>query len=176
MLRAARDAGTEIGLLAKTYMESGKLVPDDVVWQVAHEALLACNFDDFVLDGFPRTIAQADWFDADMESAGGGFRIVSLEVPERVILRRISNRRIHRVTGEIFHLEHKPPPPDTDPGDLIQRKDDAPEAVKHRLEVYDQETAPIKHHYRERGELLEVNGYGSVATVSARVFAALGVD
>jgi len=175
MLRAARDAGTRVGLEAKHYLEAGKLVPDDVVCGIAHDALTECGFDNFVLDGFPRTIPQADWLDMEMEGVGGGFRMVSLEVPHEIIVARLSKRRMHRVTGEVFHLEFNPPPEDLDPADLIQRNDDRPEAIEQRLRVYDIQTAPIKDHYAARGALIEVDGVGDVQTVAGRIVASLSL-
>jgi adenylate kinase len=173
MLRAARDAGTDVGLEARPYLESGKLVPDEVVWRIAHEALSECGFDDFILDGFPRTIQQADWLDADLDQVGGGFRVVSLEVPSTIIVDRLSKRRIHRHTGEVYHLEYNPPPIGTPEEHLIQRRDDRPDAIEHRLVVYGRETAPIKQHYDARGELIKVDGVGEPAVISQRIITVL---
>jgi adenylate kinase len=175
MLRAARDAGVAVGIEAQRYMENGELVPDDLVWKIAHEALSDCNFDNFVLDGFPRTIQQADWLDADIDKLGGGFRIISLEVSHELIIDRISKRRMHRVSGEIYHLEFSPPPADLDPADLIQRRDDHPDAVEQRLRVYDRQTAPIKDHYAKRGGLTKIDGVGDVETVARRIAASLPI-
>ncbi|MFV1981800.1 MAG: adenylate kinase family protein, partial [Rhodothermia bacterium] len=124
---------------------------------------------------FPRTIPQAEWLDLEMERVGGGFRMVSLEVPHDIIIARLSNRRMHRVTGEVFHLEFNPPPEDLDPVDLIQRKDDRPAAIEQRLGVYDLQTAPIKDHYVDRAALIEVDGVGDVETVAARIAASLSL-
>lgn len=173
MLRAARDAGTAVGLEAKRYLDQGELVPDGIVWKIAREALVECGFDDFVLDGFPRTLRQAEWLDRDIQRAGGGLKVISLEVSDNVILKRLSKRRIHRVTGEVYHLENNPPPDDVDPADLIQRADDKPQAVRLRLEVYERETAPIKDHYTRLGALIEVDGAGDVQTVAGRIAQAL---
>jgi adenylate kinase len=173
MLRAARDAGTEVGVDARPYLESGKLVPDEVVWRIAREALSECGFDQFILDGFPRTIQQADWLDSDLDRLGGGFRVVSLEVPGTVIIDRLSQRRIHRHTGEVYHLQYNPPPEGTRPGDLVQRKDDRPEAIEQRLAVYGRETAPIKRHYAKRDALIAIDGVGEPDVVAERIAAAL---
>lgn len=173
MLRAARDAGTTVGLEAKRFLERGELVPDHVVWKIARRALAECGFDDFVLDGFPRTLQQAEWLDRDIRRVGGGLKVISLEVPDHVILKRLSKRRIHRITGEVYHLDNNPPPDDVDPADLVQRMDDKPEAIKLRLEVYERETAPIKDHYAGHGVLVTVNGSGDVRTVADRIEDAL---
>ena len=175
MLRAARNAGTPVGLVAKEYMNRGELVPDSVVCEVAREGLERCGFDDFVLDGFPRTIQQADWLDDEMVRVGGGLSVVSLEVPLSVILERLSKRRLHRVTGEVYHLDLNPPPPDVDPEDLIQRKDDTPEAIKLRLKLYEEETAPIKRHYAALDSLVEVDGVGDAETVADRIVESLSL-
>ncbi len=175
MLRAARDAGTRVGLAAKSYLEAGKLVPDDVVCGIAYDALSKCGFDNFVLDGFPRTIAQAEWLDLEMEGVGGGFRLVSLNVPHDAIIARLSKRRMHPVTGEVFHLEFNPPPEDLDTADLIQRKDDRPATIEQRLRIYDIQNATIRDHYADQGSLIEVDGVGSVQTVAGRIAASLSL-
>lgn len=175
MLRAARDAGTSVGLDANHYLEAGRLVPDAVVLVIAHEAMLECGFDSFVLDGFPRTIPQADWLDEEMERAGAPFKMVSLEVPHEIIISRLSRRRMHRVTGEVYHLKYKPPPANVPPEDLIQRNDDQPVAIEERLRVYDLETAPIKEHYAARDALVEVDGVGDIETVARRIAESLSL-
>ena len=169
MLRAAITNGTQVGLDAKSFMDAGQLVPDLVVWKIAREAVEECGFDDFALDGFPRTIRQAKWLDEDLEKRGGGLKVISLEVSDDVIIERLSQRRIHRDSGEVFHLLLNPPPADISPDDLIQRKDDLPEAIAERLRVYDAQTAPIKEHYAGEGSLFEVDGVGDVQTVADRI-------
>lgn len=175
MLRAARDAGTRVGLEAKHYLEAGRLVPDEMVSELAYDALVECGFDNFVLDGFPRTVAQANWLDTEMKAVGGGFRMLSLEVPHNMIIARLSKRRIHRVTGEVFHLEFNPPPEDLDPANLVQRRDDHPKAIEQRLGIYEIETAPIKDHYIDRGALIEIDGVGNVETVAGRIAESLSL-
>lgn len=175
MLRAAKDARTKVGIEATYYLDAGKLVPDDVVWDIAYAAMADSGFNNFVLDGFPRTIRQADWLDLELEKRPGRFRMISLEAPHRVIVERLSKRRIHRLTGEVFHLDFNPPPDALDPADLVQRKDDLPDAIEERLKVYDIQTAPIKDHYASRGSLIEVDGVGGVETVAGRIAAALSL-
>jgi adenylate kinase len=156
-------------------MNRGELVPDAVVWEVAREALEHCEFDNFILDGFPRTIQQADWLDEDMIRVGGELSVVSLEVPLEVILERLSKRRLHRVTGEVYHLDLNPPPADVDPDDLVQRKDDTPKAIELRLKLYEEETAPIKRHYAALDALIEVDGVGDTKTVADRIVDSLSL-
>lgn len=174
MLRRAIADDTEVGREAKKYMEAGSLVPGFLVRKLAEHAIAACGYDQFVLDGYPRTIEQAEWlteFLAAHEAPLLAF--VSLEVSDDVIVKRISNRRVHVKTGENFHLELKPPPPDIDPDLIIQRKDDRPEAVLHRLLVYHEETRPVEAYYRRKGLLLSVDGIGTFDEVHDRISEAL---
>lgn len=169
MFRAAIRQGTPIGLKAKQHINAGHLVPDEITWGIAREALAALDFNDFVLDGYPRTIQQAIWLDEELAAHGGVPFFISLEVPDDVIIRRLSGRRMHRATGKIYHLEFKPPPESVSEDELVQRPDDQPDAVRQRLEVYHAETCPVKEHYRETGMIAEVDGVGDVKEVAARV-------
>ncbi len=169
MFRAAIRHGTAIGLRAKSHMDQGGLVPDDITWGIALEALDRIGFDDFVLDGYPRTIQQAVWLDEELVRRGADGLLISLEVPDDVIIRRLSGRRMHRLTGKIYHLEFSPPPKGTPKEDLILRPDDQPEAIRNRLEIYHAETSPVKAHYAERGLMVEVNGVGDVDEIAERI-------
>ncbi len=173
MFRAAISQETPIGLRAKEHMDSGCLVPDEIVWGIARAALEKIDFDRFVLDGYPRTIQQAVWLDEELAQTGHSAFLISLEAPDSVIIRRLSGRRMQRSTGEIYHLEFKPPPDDIPPSDLIQRPDDLPEAIRNRLEIYHSETSPVKEHYRELGTIIEIDGVGNVEEVAERVRLAL---
>lgn len=169
MFREALREGTAIGYNAKSYIDNGELVPDEIVWGMARDAIVAEAYDNFVLDGFPRTLTQAIWLDNLLAEFGGSITMISLEVPGDLIIERLSQRRVHRVTGATYHLRFKPPPADVDPEELIQRSDDRPEAIAQRLVVYQELTAPVKLHYRERGALLEVDGVGDPLTVAKRI-------
>lgn len=175
MFRAAIRQGTPIGLEAKKHMDAGHLVPDEITWGIARDALADLGFDDFVLDGYPRTIQQAIWLDEELGAKGGVPFFVSLEVPDDVIIRRLSGRRMHRATGKIYHVEFNPPPPGIRVDELIQRPDDRPDAIRNRLEVYYAETCPVKEHYRETGMIAEVNGVGDVDEVADRVQSVLSL-
>ena len=174
MLRAAIEAGTELGLTAKSYMDGGNLVPDDVVIGVVKEYLTsdACK-NGFILDGFPRTIPQAEALDAM------GVRIdaaLSIEVADEKIVERMSGRRVC-ACGASYHTVYKP---SQKPGicdkcgaELIIRKDDAPETVLNRLNTYHEQTEPLKAFYDKKGILLTVEGQEEVADTTALVFGAL---
>ena len=174
MLRAAIEAGTELGKTAKSYMDGGNLVPDDVVIGVVKEYLTsdACK-NGFILDGFPRTIPQAEALDAM------GVRIdaaLSIEVADEKIVERMSGRRVC-ACGASYHTIYKP---SQKPGicdkcgaELVIRKDDAPETVLNRLETYHNQTEPLKEFYAKKGVLLTVEGQEEVADTTALVFGAL---
>jgi adenylate kinase len=174
ILRQAMRDGTEVGRKAKKYMEAGSLVPGKLVRALAEDAIAAQDYDQFVLDGYPRTIEQADWLTEFLtEHAAPLLAVVSLDVPDSVIVNRISKRRVHVKSGENYHLDFKPPPADVDPALIIQRADDRPESVMHRLKVYHEQTAPVEAYYRERGLLVEVDGIGSFAEVHERILSSL---
>jgi adenylate kinase len=174
MLRAAIEAGTELGMTAKSYMDGGNLVPDDVVIGVVKEYLTsdACK-NGFILDGFPRTIPQAEALDAM------GVRIdaaLSIEVADEKIVERMSGRRVC-ACGTSYHTVYKP---SQKPGicdkcgaELVIRKDDAPETVLNRLHTYHEQTEPLKDFYAKKGLLLTVEGQEEVADTTALVFKAL---
>ena len=170
IIRAAIEADTSLGQAAEEYVRKGRLVPDKIVRELAETAIEESDFDRFVLDGYPRTIVQADWlteFLADHDAALDA--VISLDVPTDVIVDRLSKRRVHKVTGENFHLDFKPPPPDIDPGLIVQRKDDQPEYIRKRLEVYREETRPVADYYRNRDLLVDVDGVGAIEEVYARI-------
>jgi adenylate kinase len=176
MFRAAIRQGTPIGQRAREHIDAGGLVPDDIVWGIAKEALADIGFDDFVLDGYPRTIQQAEWLDEELESDGGTPLVISLEVPDEVIIRRLSGRRMHRLTGKIYHLEFNPPPEGTNAADLVHRPDDQPDAIRNRLRIYHGETCPVKEHYRKTDMLAEIDGVGDVEVVARRIKRVLDAD
>lgn len=178
ILRAAIQAGTEVGLQAKALIDAGQLVPDQVILAIVKERL---SHDDcakgFILDGVPRTLAQAQ----AMEDMGIVIdRVVDLEVPDEAIIQRMSGRRVCESCGAPYHVEANPSKTegicDHCGGKLVTRKDDRAETVKARLEVYHSVTEPLKDFYGERGLLCTVPGdKGSLEDISAAIAKTLGV-
>jgi len=170
ILRAAMKNETPVGKKAKKYVENGELVPDEVVRTLAEHAIADENYDDFVLDGYPRTQQQAEWLTAFLDENQISLdAVLSLDVPDDVIVRRLSRRRVHRETGETYHLDHSPPPDDVDSDLIVQRDDDQPETIRNRLSVYREETEPLEAYYEKRGTLVRVNGEGSIDEVYGRI-------
>lgn len=175
IIREALSNGTEMGIKAKTYIEAGKLVPDDVVIGIIQERLAKddCKAG-FILDGFPRTIPQAE----ALEDMGVKIdKVVDIEVPDDAIKERMSGRRVCPKCGSTYHLVTKKPQKegicDRCGAELVQRKDDAPETVADRLSVYHEQTEPLKDFYNKRGTLAVVDGVGSVSEIAERVKTAL---
>ena len=176
ILRAAIKDGTPTGLKAKSYMDAGKLVPDEVIIGIITERLAQedCR-NGYILDGVPRTIAQAE----AMEKAGITFDdVISIEIADGTIMQRMSGRRVCESCGASYHLVAVPPKTpgvcDNCGGKLVQRKDDAPETVKARLEVYHQETEPLKAFYEQRGLLKPVENQSTVEGTTEAILRALG--
>ena len=176
ILRAAIKNGTPTGMKAKAYMDEGKLVPDDVIIGIITERVAEedCK-NGYILDGVPRTIAQAE----ALEKAGIVFDdVVSIEISDEVIMERMSGRRVCEHCGASYHLVAVPPKQegicDKCGGKLVQRKDDVPETVKARLEVYHKETEPLKAFYAQRGLLKSVENQATVAETSQVILRALG--
>jgi len=170
LIRSAINAGTPLGRKVEEHVHAGGLVPDDLVRDLANEAMARHKFDRFILDGYPRTTRQAVWlmeFLSAYKSPLGA--VISLKVSDDVIIDRLSNRRINRETGESYHLTYHPPPADVDPSLIVQRKDDAPESVKARLETYRRETHPVEMFFRQAGLLSEIDGEGGVEDIFSRV-------
>ena len=176
ILRAAIKNGTPTGMKAKAYMDAGKLVPDDVIIGIITERVAEEDCaNGYILGGVPRTIAQAE----AMEKAGIVFdAVVSIEISDETIMERMSGRRVCESCGASYHLVAVPPKQegicDKCGGKLIQRHDDEPETVKHRLEVYHQETEPLKEFYAKRGLLKSVENQPTVAETSEAILRALG--
>lgn len=170
LLRAAVRARTPLGREAAPYLDAGRLVPSDLVRRLAEEAIAAHEFDDFILDGYPRTVEQADWLASFLERHEAPLdAVLCLHVPYHAIVERLSKRRVHEPTGAVYHLDFNPPPPSVDPATLIQRSDDRPEAIAKRLEVYARETQPVQAFYRARGLSKDIVGVGRVREVAARL-------
>lgn len=170
IIRDAMKNETPVGKEAKSYVEKGELVPDEVVRKLAENAIADEECDDFVLDGYPRTEQQAEWLTTFLDTNAAPIdAVLSLEVPDEVIVRRLSRRRVHKETGETYHLDHDPPPDDIDPALVVRRDDDQPETIRNRISVYREETAPLEAYYKERGTLVSVDGEGGIEEVYERI-------
>lgn len=175
MIREALKNGTEMGLRAKSYMEEGKLVPDEVVIGIIKDRL---QQDDckggFILDGFPRTIPQAEALDKMGIVID---KVVDIEVPDEKIVQRMSGRRVCEKCGASYHLLYKKPEVEgvcgKCGGTLVQRKDDHPDTVNARLKVYHEQTEPLKAYYSAQGKLSIVEGQEEVADTTKLTLAAL---
>ena len=164
ILRAAVREGTEIGKQAKEYMDRGDLVPDEVIIGVIGERVEGEEASDgFILDGFPRTVPQAEALEAEMNKLGRKMTAaILIEVPEEEIVRRLGGRRTCEQEGHVFHVEFNPPKQegvcDVDGSPLITRDDDKPEVIEKRLEQYHTKTEPLIVYYADRGILQTVDG------------------
>ena len=174
ILREAMAQETELGQKAKSYIDAGELVPDALVRDLAEQAIADEGHDDFMLDGYPRTDQQAEWLTEFLASNETPLdAVLSMKVPDDVLVRRLSRRRVHEETGETYHLDHDPPPEDVDPDLIVQRSDDEPETIQNRLDVYREETAPLATYYEERDLLVPVDGTGGIEEVFGRIEEAL---
>ncbi|MHB0976245.1 MAG: adenylate kinase [Candidatus Aquicultorales bacterium] len=175
MLREAVSKETELGRLAQEYMTKGELVPDDVVIGIVKERLAQPDAEGgFLLDGFPRTIPQADVLSGALSEAGRAVDVVvNIDVPDEEVVARISGRRICKGCGRPYHVRFNPPKAegvcDVCGGELYQRADDQAAAVRNRLKVYHTQTSPLIDYYKKHGLLANVDGSGSVAEVSKRI-------
>ena len=167
ILRDARHAGTALGREAERYMAQGLLVPDDVVIGIVADRLAAQNHSrGFLLDGFPRTVRQAEALDRILGEGNGRLdAVLSLTVPEDELVRRLAGRRICRQCGAMFQLDVDPAARvgrcDRCGGELYQREDDREETVRARFEIYARDTAPVLRYYRDVGLLREISGVGN---------------
>jgi len=174
MFRAAVQAGTPLGLEAKAIMDAGGLVGDDVTIGLVRERLVEPDAaGGFMLDGFPRTILQAESLERILGEAERPLQaVLLLEVPDEVIVQRIVGRRQDPVTKEIYHLEFNPPPAEV-ADRVVQRSDDTEEKCMERLSVYHAQTAPLVPFYESRGVLRRVDGLARPDDVTQRIVAAL---
>ena len=175
IIRAALKNGTEMGLKAKAYIDSGRLVPDDVVIGIIKERLAESDCQNgFILDGFPRTIPQAEALD-NMNIAIDA--ALSIEVDDREIVKRMSGRRVCEKCGASYHTEFKKPSKegvcDACGGALVIRKDDEPDTVLDRLDIYHKQTEPLKSYYKATGKLITVEGQNEVSDTTALVLSSL---
>ncbi len=175
IIREALRSGTEMGLKAKSFMDAGKLVPDEVVIGIIKDRLQADDCKDgFILDGFPRTIPQAEALD---EMGVVIDKVIDIEVPDDVIITRLSGRRVCEKCGRPYHIIDLKPNVDgvcnDCTGALIQRKDDQIDTIKNRLEIYHNETEPLKGYYEAQGKLAVVEGQGKVDDTTKLTMAAI---
>ena len=181
LFREARAKGTELGLLAKSYMDRGELVPDDVTVAMVMERLSKPDCaKGAVLDGFPRTVAQAERLDNALAEQGKQVdKALLIDVPDDELIRRLSGRWICRNCQATFHEHSKPPKNagicDVCGGELYQRPDDTVETAKNRLKVYKAETAPLIDYYQKAGKLVAVNGAQEIPAVQEALLKALNV-
>ncbi len=177
--QAVRDQ-TELGKRAKEYMDRGELVPDEVVVGMVEERLGQSDCKNgFILDGFPRTIAQAEALDKLLAGKGEKLdAVLEISVPDEEVVKRLSGRRTCRQCGAMYHIEFNPPKEpgkcDKCGGELYQRDDDKEEVIKSRLQVYHSQTAPLIEYYQKEGLLKKIDGLGGIEEVFARIVDALG--
>jgi adenylate kinase len=171
MFRAAISEGTELGIKAKSYMDQGALVPDEVTIGIVRERLSKPDCDKgFLLDGFPRTVPQAEALDALLSDMGRKIEhVLNIEVDPDELVKRLTGRRICKVCGTSYHLQFNPPKVegvcDKDGGELYQREDDNPETVKNRLEVNMTQTAPLLAFYNAKSVLSNIDGQQDIDDV-----------
>ncbi len=170
MIREALKSGTEMGLKAKAFIEAGQLVPDEVVIGIVDERLRQDDCKNgFILDGFPRTIPQAEALDRMGVTID---RVVDINVPDEVIARRVSGRRVCLDCGNTYHIETKKPRVDgvcdRCGSTLVQRKDDQPETVQERLSVYHAQTEPLRDYYAAAGKLLVMDGQMGIQEIAEK--------
>jgi adenylate kinase len=181
MLRDEVRRKTPLGIEARRHMDKGELVPDDVMVGMIQERL---KQDDakagFILDGFPRTVPQAEALDHTLRGVGRSLdRVVSLEVPKDELIKRLSGRRTCRECGAMYHIIYDPPTNagicNRCNGELYQRDDDQEDIIASRLDVYDRQTAPLLDYYRRRDLLAMVDGVGASDAILTRILDSLGV-
>jgi adenylate kinase len=175
ILRVAVKEQTQLGLVAKSYMDQGGLVPDEVVIGIIRERLGMSDCSaGFILDGFPRTVAQADALKGMLATSGKGIEhVVSISVDNEELVERITGRRTCKGCGRGYHVSFEPPKVagicDECSGELYQRDDDKTETLLNRLQVYDQQTAPLIAYYRSQSLLREVAGIGNIDDIQRQI-------
>ncbi len=181
MFREHKSKGTEIGRKVQAIMDSGGLVPDDITNALVKDRLSRPDVQGgFLLDGYPRTTAQADYLEKLLRSLGPGVdRVLSYEVAREILVDRLSGRRSCPKCGAVYHVSQNPPRKagacDRDGSALVQRDDDRPESVAKRLEEYEVKTEPLKRYYHERGLLTPIEGVGAPEAILADTRKILGL-
>jgi adenylate kinase len=175
LLRAHRANKTALGIEAESYMDDGKLVPDDLIIRMMESELMGAS--DVIVDGFPRTIAQAEAFDAMLTAKGLSARAVVFDVDHAVLLERLTGRWTNPRTGRVYHTVFNPPArpgiDDEDGGELIQRPDDRAETVEKRLHEYDEKTAPLIDYYEGSSRAVHINALADIGVVTDELVSAL---
>nr|WP_286180927.1 adenylate kinase [Bacillus sp. ISL-37] len=180
MFRAAIKEGTELGLQAKSFMDKGELVPDEVTIGIVRERLSKADCENgFLLDGFPRTVAQAEALDTMLADLGKKIDfVINIDVDQSILMERLTGRRICKNCGATYHLVFNPPSKegvcDRCGGELYQRADDNAETVQNRLDVNVQQTKPLLNFYEDKGYLRNINGQQDIDVVFADIEELLG--
>ena len=180
MFRKAVKEGTSLGNEAKRYMDSGRLVPDEVTVGIVKERLAEEDCQNgFLLDGFPRTVPQADALERTLQDLGVKIdRVINIDVDREALLKRLTGRRVCKSCGATFHVDYKPSREGNNcefcQGELYQRSDDSEFTVANRLAVYAEQTAPLIEYYEGKGLLLNIAGDTEVETVTGNILKALG--
>jgi len=175
MLREHVKKGTELGKKAKEYMDKGQLVPDEIILSMVKERLSQPDAQKgFILDGFPRTVAQAEALDKMLEEMGRKIEyVLALIVPDDELVERLTGRRTCKNCGMMYHIKFKPPKVDGKcdvcGGELYQRPDDNEETVRNRLKVYHESTAPLIEYYKKKGVLFEIDGTKSIEEITQEI-------
>ncbi|MFZ8832345.1 MAG: adenylate kinase [Thermodesulfobacteriaceae bacterium] len=179
MLREHRAKGTELGKKAQEYMDKGQLVPDEIILSMVKERLSQPDCQKgFILDGFPRTVAQAEALDKLLSEMGKKLDFaLALIVPDDLLVERLTGRRTCKSCGMMYHIKYKPPKVegkcDVCEGELYQRPDDNEETVRNRLKVYHEQTAPLIEYYKNRGILREIDGSKSIEEITQQIISIL---
>lgn len=177
IVRAEIKSGSPLGQKVQDFNDRGELVPDEIIVEMAKPYL--DDADAWLLDGFPRNEAQAKALDEALDDLGIEIdAAVALEAPDDELVERLSGRRTSDATGRVYHVEHDPPPEESeeDPGPFVQRKDDTEEAIRRRLAIYHEQTEPLKDYYEERGLLTTVDARKPIPEVTEEILAAVGED
>ena len=174
IVRAEIKSGSELGRQVQDYNDRGELVPDEIIVEMAKPYL--DDADAWLLDGFPRNEAQAKSLDEALDDIGENLdAVVALEAPDDALVERLSGRRQSQDTGKIYHVEYDPPPEDgNDPGPFIQREDDTEDSIRRRLEIYHDQTEPLKDYYAERNLLITIDAEQEIPKVTEDILAAVG--
>jgi adenylate kinase len=174
IVRAEIKSGSELGKKVQEYNDKGELVPDEIIVEMAKPYLEDAGA--WLLDGFPRNEAQAKALDTALDDIGEDLdAVVALEAPDEALVERLSGRRQSQATGKIYHVEYDPPPENgDDPGPFVQRDDDAEEAIRRRLEIYHDQTEPLKDYYARRDLLVTVDAEQEIPRVTEDILEAVG--
>ncbi len=180
ILRREVKEGTQLGREAKKYMDSGALVPDDVIVKMMENRIKENDCKNgFILDGFPRTVAQAEALDVMLKQNGLALdKVILIDVPKEEIIDRLTGRRVCSKCGAVYHIKNNPPKNDgvcdKCGGKLIQRSDDTKEVVENRLDVYEKSTMPLIEYYEKTDKLVRINGIGDINEIFSNIKEVLG--